>query len=90
MSDELPKAHPDRTKFPPVTIRGMLLSMVFVGCALFVWRLPWLGPDSTLSMSFISLAFLGAAVGAPFGLWWQGTIVVAGMSLVPIVLLSLL
>lgn len=68
-----------------INIRRLLLCILFVGGALAVWRLPLGGfYSSTAWMLLLSLTFLGAAIGAPFGKWLKGAIVGGGVALVAI------
>ena len=71
----------DRTSV--VTVRRLLLSLFFFGCAFAAWRLPW-GADILATAELLLLLFtcLGAAVGAPFGHWWRGAAVGIGAALV--------
>ena len=80
-----------RSKPPRITIRGMLLSMFFVGCALAVWRFNW-GQSLLVraAMSLLLLGSLGAAVGAPFGSWARGAIVGLSSAVVGVLLFGAL
>ncbi len=70
-----------------ITIRRLLLCMLFVGGALAVWQLP-LGNaiEGTAWMLLLSLPCLGAAIGAPFGKWFKGAIVGGGAAVVAIMI----
>jgi len=61
--------------------------MLFVGCAIAVWRLPLPGfYYSTAWMLLLSLTCLGAAIGAPLGKWFKGAIVGGGAAVVAIMI----
>jgi hypothetical protein len=81
-----------RSKPPRITtIRGILLFMFFVGCALAVWRFNW-GQSLPVraAMSLLLLGSLGAAVGAPFGSWARGAVVGLSSAVVGVLLFGAL
>lgn len=87
MSDAVEKT-PDRPT--AVTIRRLFVCTFFIGCGLTVWRLPWdKGIESTLCLVFLTASFLGAACGAPFGVWFKGAVVGACIAVVPILLVAI-
>lgn len=79
------------SKRPPgITIRRLFLCMFFFGCALSVLQLPWeKSYSSTGWMLLLLVTSLGAALGAPLGLWARGAIVGAGAVVVVILVIAI-
>jgi hypothetical protein len=79
-----------RERTAGVTIRRLFLCTFFIGCGLAVWRLPWdKSLVSTLCLVFLTATFLGAACGAPFGMWFKGAVVGACIAVVPILVVAI-